>query len=174
MGSTPNWDIYYLENGDPQSQITESSVQAGTVEAALDQVGGNVESVNNFGVQYFVNASARDLALTSPAVGWLSQLDSELFIRRWDGSTWRPYGSGIFPLKPSSVSGTGVSINASGLVVASGASAITVDGCFSDDGTGLDAYELEVNFTLSTPSTFLIQLRSGELPILAPTTTDRR
>lgn len=82
MGNTPNHNIYFLSNGDPQSQITESATQAGTIETALDSVSGDIESVNNFGVQYFANASARDLALVSPTVGWLTQLDSELFMRR--------------------------------------------------------------------------------------------
>lgn len=141
MGSTANWDIYYLDNGDPQSQVTESSVQASTVEAALDQVGGNIESVNNFGVRFFANASARDLELTSPGVGWLSQLGSELFVRRWNGSAWRPFGPGMFPLKPTSVSGNGVSVDAEGLVswqnngggTVTDANSVCIDGVFTTE-----------------------------------------
>lgn len=117
MGNTTNHNIYYLSNGDPQSQITESATQAGTIETALDSVSSNIESVNNFGVQHFANASARDLALTNPEVGWLSQLDSELFMRRWNGAAWRPYGMSEFPIVPSAVGGsTGLSVDEDGWI----------------------------------------------------------
>lgn len=159
MGNTPNHNIYFLSNGDPQSQITESATQAGTIEAALDGISGNIESVNNFGVQYFANASARDLALTNPGVGWLTQLDSELFMRRWDGSAWRPYGSGFFPINPSSVSGTGVSVDANGTVVFTSATSVNIDGVFSGDFTN---YRIEFDMTAaSTDIGVGLQLRSG-------------
>jgi hypothetical protein len=144
VGSTPNWAIYYLENGDPQSQITESGVQAGTIENALDQVGGNVESVNNFGVQYFVNASARDLALTAPAVGWLSQIGSELFMRRWNGSAWIPFGAGLYPLFPSSVGGTGVVVADDGCVDFTSATTVNINGVFSSE---FRDYQIELEVT---------------------------
>lgn len=155
MGNTPNWNIYYAENGAPADARTESATQAGTVETALDSVGGDIVSVNNFGVQYFANASARDLALTSPSVGWLTQLDSELFMRRWDGAAWVPYGAGLYPIKPSSVAGTGVSIDSLGRVVFSAATSVNVNGVFSSD---FRDYILEYELT-STSADLGSQLR---------------
>lgn len=147
MGNTPNWNIYYAENGAPADARTESATQAGTVEAALDSVGGDIVSVNNFGIQYFANASARDLALTSPSVGWLTQLDSELFMRRWDGAAWRPYGSGLFPISPSSVAGTGVTIGSDGVVNFAAAGTININGVFSAD---FRDYRVELEVTAAS------------------------
>lgn len=144
MGNTPNWNIYYAENGAPADARTESATQAGTVEAALDQVGGNIESVNNFGVRYFANASARDLALTSPSVGWLTQLDSELFMRRWDGAAWKPYGAGLYPIYPASVAGTGVVVASDGCVDFTSASSININGVFSSE---FRDYQIELEVT---------------------------
>lgn len=168
MGSTPNWDIYYYSNGDPGSEITESAVQAGTIETALDQVGGDIGSVNNFGVRYFANASARDLALTSPSVGWLTQLDSELFVRRWDGTKWVPFGSGEFPLKPASVSGNNVSLDSTGVVQWSGSGGGAAGDAFSVnvDGVASDEFRrFRVEWTVSAwsnaASSLGLRLRSG-------------
>lgn len=162
MGNTPNWNIYYAENGAPADARTESATQAGTIETALDQVGGDIGSVNNFGVQYFANASARDLALTNPQVGWLSQLGSELFMRRWDGSAWKPYGAGLYPIKPSSVSGTGVSIDTDGAVVATSAASplnVGVNGVFSTDFRNYQIHWLV--YGASATFTAAVNLRAG-------------
>lgn len=127
MGNTPNWNIYYAENGAPADARTESATQAGTVETALDSVGGDIVSVNNFGIRYFANASARDLALTSPSVGWLTQLDSEEFIRRWDGAKWIPFGATEYPVAPT-ISGAGASLSSTGLVVLTGSTGVSMNG----------------------------------------------
>lgn len=150
MGSTPNWNIYYYSNGDPGSEITESAVQAGTIETALDQVGGDIGSVNNFGVQYFANASARDLALTNPQVGWLTQLGSELFVRRWDGAAWKPYGAGLYPVRPASTNGSGVTVTDTGLITFTSAGTFSVNGVFSSE---FSQYQIE--FKVDTASTDL-------------------
>lgn len=167
MGNTTNHNIYFLSNGDPQSQITESATQAGTIETALDSVSGDIESVNNFGVQYFANASARDLALVSPSVGWLTQLDSELFMRRWDGAEWVPFGSSGINPSGGAVSGTGVTQPQPGLIVASGASFVTIDGCFWDSGSGFDGYTLDYQLSISTPTQLQFQFRAGGATVSA-------
>lgn len=129
---TTNHDIYYLGTGDPESQIAESATQAGSIENALDVIVGSTNTIDAFGIRYYADASARDLALTDPDVGWLTQLLTEAFPRRWNGSAWLPYAAGHPLITPSSVGGSGVT--QSGFVVSySGSSSIIVNGVFNND-----------------------------------------
>lgn len=88
------------------------------------------------GIAEFANAAARDLALTAPAAGWLSRLAGERFNRRSTGSgtTWKPYGTGMVPIIPTGVAGTGASIGSEGQVlVGSGGLSVSINGCFPTD-----------------------------------------
>lgn len=87
----------------------------------------------------FSSASARNSAYAKASGAYLvtgveSRVTSDLWPRFYDGSTWRPLNVSEQPVLPSSVSGTGVSLNtATGLITLSGATSIIVNGCFTAD-----------------------------------------
>lgn len=101
-----------------------------------------------YGIPVFDDDTERDAILTAPGTGWLSRLDSNDYIESYDGADWVRFGDpGIAGLLvPASVAGTGVTLDSStGIVTFSAASSISVNGVFSDDGTGLDSYEIELH-----------------------------
>lgn len=92
------------------------------------------------GIARFATASARNAAITSPATGMLSRIDTERFVRRYSGSAWLPYGAGMFPIIPTGVAGTGATIGSDGAVtVASGGLSVSINGCFPSDFKGVFA-----------------------------------
>ena len=67
---------------------------------------------------------------------------------------------GLWKVTPTSVSGTGASIQSDGSVlVASGGNTFTITGCFNGD---FEAYQIVItDMTLSTDSSIFLQLRTG-------------
>lgn len=167
MGNTPNWNIYYKDTLDPESTVTESAVQAGTIEDALDTISGQATEDRYYGIVDFPNAGARDAEITSPEVNYLTQLTGEGFPRRWTGSTWAPWSIGLQPMIPSATSSTGGSISAdtlTGIVSFSGCSVVNIDGVFSDDSSGMDEYQVVLKFSHSTGATTSFQFRASGTP----------
>ena len=79
------------------------------------------------GVAKFIDASTRDMTIIYPAIGMLARVDTEMFTRQYNGSTWVPYGSNVFIIKPT-VSGTGTSVNDNGLIVLTNSPTFSISG----------------------------------------------
>lgn len=87
------------------------------------------------GVGRFADATARDAAITTPILQARVQLDGERFERSYFGSGWRIHGSAEVNIVPSSISGTGATLNGDGSVTlaTSGTVAISLESIFPTD-----------------------------------------
>lgn len=112
------------------------------------------------GIPRFATSAARNAALTAPAAGWLSRVDTDRFVRYATGSgtTWVPYGSGLFQLIPSSVSGTNASLGTSGVITLAAATSASVNGCFT---TAFANYRLVFDMAMSAAATLDMVLRAS-------------
>lgn len=105
------------------------------VRQAIEDLADSAETViQGYGIPRFADAAARNAAIPAPAAGRLSALDTERFIRRATGSgtTWKPYGTGLFEVIPTSVAGTNTSLSGATVTTAAATSA-SVNGCFTSD-----------------------------------------
>lgn len=74
-----------------------------------------------YGTPRFADSSARSSAISSPVTGMLTQLDTERFVRRYNGSAWKPFGAGSVPLVPTIASSGGTAaVDSDGRVTFSG------------------------------------------------------
>ena len=81
--------------------------------------------------------------------------------KRWkyDGSNWLTAESGLFVVRPSSVTGTGVVLNADGSVTATNATAVSLNGVFS---SRFKLYQLQWTMDKSVPaSSVLLRMRNA-------------
>ena len=86
----------------------------------------------------FPNTYSREAHMPSPVTGQRTRVATDLWDREWNGSAWRPAGSGLLPVKPASVAGTGVTLNADGSVAFAAATQIDLNGVFTADFTDYD------------------------------------
>jgi hypothetical protein len=93
----------------------------------------------NQSVMVFDDATARSASITLPIEGMMTYLKDTNTLWIYDGASWKQVAgannyapSGLFKITPTSVSGTGASINTRGdVVVSSGGTSFTVNGVFS-------------------------------------------
>lgn len=113
------------------------------------------------GVARFATSTARNSALTAPAVNWRSKLDTELFIRRATGSgtTWVPNGSGTYAVLPSAA--TNGSVSSDGKVTSTAQTLVRVRDAFPTDFT-----RFKITFDISTSAA------ASLLCVLAVSATD--
>lgn len=102
---------------------------ANSTQDALDGLRIEVDGQLATGVATFADATARDVAITSPSTGDRSRILTEAFDRVWNGSSWVPYGSGEYPILGTV--GGGTQDMSTGLITFSAASALTLDGFFT-------------------------------------------
>lgn len=99
------------------------------------------------GIGRFADAAALAAAITTPATDMLVKLTPDRFLRRYNGTAWRPFGAEKFPVMPTSVAGTGVTLGADGAVtIAAGGATASINGCFTSD---FDHYLIILKVTLS-------------------------
>lgn len=90
----------------------------------------------------------------------------------WDGAHWQALrASGLVPVIPTSVSGTGVVLGAGGQITATGASAITINGCFT---TGYENYKLIGRYIKSAAADLVIKFGTAGTPDATTTYASQR
>lgn len=129
MPTTSPDNIYYADGSTPMSAEAISAAEATSVQAALNAKINNTRQIQSF---VWANAAARNAqtGMTEGDVGY--QLDNNTNYL-YTGTAWiARYSGGLVPIVPTSVAGTGVSLNATtGLVTFSAATTISVNGCFT-------------------------------------------
>lgn len=110
------------------------------------------------GIPVFNSASARDTAITSPQTGMtIYRSDIANAQQTWNGTAWRY--SGLVPIFPTTVSGTGVALGTGGQVVLTTVTAAQINGIFSAE---FDNYRVDLDMPDSTAAiTALMQLSVG-------------
>ncbi len=119
-----------------------------------------------FGVATFATASARDAAYARASGAYKvnlvqSQIATERFTRYYStaSSSWKPFGTGLFPVNPASVSGSGVTLNADGSISVAGSITASINGCFTADFTN---YRILVEASSSSSADVMaMRLRSA-------------
>ena len=110
------------------------------------------------GTPYVNNFAAIATIIPTPNVGWTVQALNERFTRKWNGTSWKPYGASSFPIIPASasaISGTAV-IGNDGAINFTNATTILINSCFTSFFTN---YIIEMEVTNSSAgSTIGMQL----------------
>lgn len=142
-------NIYYQDTSTTWSAATESATQATSIQNAL---GTRAQRTYKW-----ANAAARaeQTGMTSGDLG--IQLDTQA-LYRYNGTAWRNASNGLIPIVPSTVSGTGVSVDAHGRINISSGTTISAT-CFSSEFTN---YKVIVRATVSASTGDpLLKLRLG-------------
>jgi hypothetical protein len=113
----------------------------------------------------FTSAAARDTAYAKASAayriaGVQAKVTTELFTRVYAGTTWIIYApAGRVPIVPTAVSGTGVTVDAAGVItVATNVTGLSVDGFTTE----FRRYEIEFDFPTTTANLVTtMRLRSG-------------
>lgn len=113
----------------PDTSYTASFVTA--MAALTTSIETYADSTDLTTIATFASFSERTAALPAPTTGRLSRLSTERFIRRYDGTSWLPYGSAQYPIVPAA-SGTGVTVSTNGTITMTACPTLTVT-CFSSD-----------------------------------------
>lgn len=133
MGATTPDGIAFPDTGSSGGFRTLMAAMATSVQNALKS------RISKGGYRY-ATAALRDVdwpSATTPT-GTRTRIDTDLFDREWNGTSWLPVGAGLLSIKPSGVSGTGVSLTG-GAVSWSGGNSIQVNDCFPG---GFDGYKI--------------------------------
>lgn len=151
MATTSPDNIFYADGSTPMSAAAISAAEATSVQQALS-------SSRAIRTYKWANKAARDLQtdMTDGDIG--DQLDNNSQWR-YDGTAWKPKTAGLVPIIPTSIAGTTVTVDASGLIMFTAAPSININGVFSLD---FREYEVDINIasrTLTADST--IRLRTG-------------
>ena len=160
MAATTPDNIGYITTADTVTPATESAAQATSIQAAF-----SVRQVKTFKA---ANA-AGVVAITGMAEGDIAdQADTDLQYR-YTGTVWRAYGySGLIPIIPTSVSGTGVSVSSNGVITMSGVpgcTAATINGVFNSlYGNYLITYDITASGSITDGT---IRLTSSGTPTAA-------
>lgn len=90
------------------------------------------------GIPNAIDAAARTALYPAPVNGDLVKMTTELWPRRYSSasSSWKPYGSGLLPVVPTSVAGA--TLSATGLISFSSVATFSVNNCHSVE---FDNYE---------------------------------
>lgn len=151
MPTTVPDGIFYADGSTPLSVEAISAAEATSIQAAL---------TNNRAIRSFkwVDQDAQDDQIDMQAGDEGYRIDTSANYR-YNGTDWKRSEGGLVLIKPTTVSGTGVSVSSSGRVNFTGASAISVDGCFT---TEFDDYRIVLDIpTVSALESIVILLRSG-------------
>lgn len=156
MPTTSPDNIYYADSSTSMSAEAISAAEATSVQNAFDAKINDTRQLQTF---LWANAAARN-AQTGMVEGDWGFTQSEQTAYRYVRSFWSPfYPSGITPIVPASVAGSGVSVDSRGIITFSSATSIIVNGCFGSifreyrvhfDGSGSSA---NVNFNLRASGT---------------------
>lgn len=146
--------IYYVDTSTADSIATITAAQATSIQAALtDRLTGK----RQMQTYKWANATARgaQTGMTEGDIG--DQADTE---QRWryNGTAWANITIGLFPIIPTSVSGTGVTLGAAGKITLAGAAAVTVNGVFS---SAYDNYLIQWDTPTHPNVDTTLQLRVG-------------
>lgn len=89
-------------------------------------------------IAQFATTSARDTAYAKASGVYLTAWTAQVLITgtgqnlQYNGSAWtNPFTSGLMPIIPTSVAGTGVSVSGTGVVTFTAATAVSLNGCFN-------------------------------------------
>jgi len=117
----------------------------------------------------WANTAART-AQTNMSEGDMGdQLDTNITYR-YNGSAWKATSSGLIPVVPTGVSGSGVTKSSGGLVIMTAApGAISVEGCFSAEFTN---YRIEFEATSSSSVSVTLRMRLGSTDATGATDYD--
>lgn len=139
----------------------------------VDEGNLNVQSIDGSWVQIntatFASAAARNSAYAKASGafrvdGALAKTPDDLWPRRYvtSSSSWRPPldRGGILPIKPPTVAGTNVSVNADGTVVLANATAASLDGVFVA-ADGFSAFRVVIDVDMSAASQMEVVLRAA-------------
>lgn len=131
MPTTSPDNIYYADTATPSNDVNVSAAEASSIQIALSSRQIKSYKVAN---QAGLNALAGLYPLAEGDIADRADIDMTY---RWSGTAWRPVGSGLIPLIPTSISGTGASLTAGGTILFSVASGInakfSINGVFSAD-----------------------------------------
>lgn len=115
-----------------------------------------VSAVRQVRTYKWANAAARNSQAGMSEGDLGDQADTD---QRWrySGSAWVDITTGLFPVIPTSVAGSGVTLNASGKITFNTASTVSINGCFT---SAYENYQIIMNVTSkSTGSNVQMRLR---------------
>ncbi len=93
---------------------------------------GTTAAWKMYGTAEFPTASARATAITAPALGMMSKVATEPFERRYNGTTWKAWGSN-FPVIPTSIVGAGATLGTDGAIACVGVTTLSLNGINTSD-----------------------------------------
>lgn len=155
MPTTSPDNIYYADGSTPMSAEAISAAEATSVQNALNSLINNTRQIRAF---VWADTAARNdqIGMTEGDIGY--QLDSDTNYQ-YTGSVWvARYAGGLVPIVPTSVAGTGVSLNAgTGLITTTNATTANINGCFT---SVFRNYRIFIEST-GTASTLVVTLRAS-------------
>lgn len=140
MGATSPDNIVFPDPGSPGGFRTLMSAMATSIQNALKN------RISKGGYRY-ATTSERDADWPSGSTptGTRTRVETELFEREWNGTTWVPTGAGLLPIKPSAVVGAGSQL-IGGQISWTNATQVRFDDCFP---AGFDGYRLILHDTIN-------------------------
>ncbi len=128
MPTTSPDNIYYADSSTSMSAEAISAAEATSVQTALNAKINNTRQIQSF---VWANAAARTAQTGMNEGDWGFQQDTDVTYR-YSAATWTAYyPGGLVPIVPTSIGGTGVSVNAAGRITYTNATSIIVNGCFT-------------------------------------------
>lgn len=147
--------IYYADGSTPIAIETITAAMATSVQDALDALVNDARQIQTF---VWANTAARNAqtGMTEGDEGY--QLDNNTNYQ-YTGTAWvAQYSGGLVPIVPTSVAGTGVSLNAAtGLITTSSSTAVNINGCFT---SAFRNYRIFLEST-GTAATVVVTLRAS-------------
>lgn len=139
MPTTSPDNIFFPDVSSPASEITNLSTMAASIQTAL-----GFRTRFDF-VWPSITERTAQTGMVDGSRGY--QIDTG-FDYRYNGTLWRNSATGLVPIQPISVSGTGVSLGAGGQVVLTAAgSGIQINGIFSAE---FDNYKIDLDIPTSS------------------------
>lgn len=129
------------------------------ITADIAAAGTDITNVRQIQTYKWANAAARtaQAGMSEGDVGDQADTDQRW---RYSGSAWVNITNGLFPVIPTSVAGTGVTVGASGKVAAAGGSttSISINGCFT---AAYENYLIKFDLTTAAAGALSGLLRSS-------------
>lgn len=154
-------NIFFPDVSSPAAEVTNLSTMAASIQTAL-----------GFRTRFdfvWTNLAGRtaQTGMVDGSRGY--QIDTG-FDYKYNGTVWRNTSTGLVPIMPTTVSGTGASLGVGGQVNLSGASSAQINGVFTAE---FDNYRIDCNLPDSTAAlTVTLQMSSAGSPDTTATNYD--
>lgn len=156
MPTTSPDNIFYADGSTPMSAAAISAAEATSVQEALS----TSRAIRTY---RWTDSDARDAQIDMQPGDQGYQIDEGAHYQ-YDGIQWTRNESGLVLLRPTSVSGTGVSMSGGGKVTFTAAAEVILDGCFTSQ---FENYRIV--FSSSTSANSVIQFRFRKAGVDAAT-----